>query len=82
MRERKLRAETRVVAATAINHKKTQKIYFFVPMSPKARNVVCMCARACVRVCVDKDLMEQDVFLLAMANYLPLASVSATSCKK
>lgn len=40
-------------------------------MSPKAR----------IAVCVDKDVLEQDVFLFTMANDLPLASVSATSCK-
>jgi len=43
-------------------------------MTPKAKIAVC--------VCVDKDVLEQEVFLFAVANDLPLASVSTTSCKK
>jgi hypothetical protein len=41
-----------------------------------------MSPKAGLAVCVDKDVLEQDVFLFAMTNYLPLASVSATSYKK
>jgi hypothetical protein len=69
---RLLTAEIREVAATASNHKKTQKIYSFALMTPKAK----------IAVCVDKNVLEQEVFLFAVANDLPLASVSATSFKK
>jgi hypothetical protein len=41
-------------------------------MSPKAK----------IAVCVDREVLKQEVFLFAVANDLPLASVSATSCKK
>jgi hypothetical protein len=41
-------------------------------MSPKAK----------IAVCVVKGVFKQEVFLFSVASDLPLASVSATSCKK